>query len=344
MLTQIHEKATALSCQSTAPDGEPFQIVTLTNENGMTIQVMDWGATWISCKVPLKGEQREVLLGCQPDDYPVQSAYLGASIGRYANRIANAEQLGLTTNQGPHQLHGGMGWDKVRWKLDFFSESSVTFSHFSPDGDQGFSGEVKATVCFTLGDDNSVLITYRAQNQQDTPLNLTNHAYFNLNNAMDSCDVRHHFLQLNAEQFLPVNSEGIPNAPLKSVNKTSFDFRTEKMIQQDFLLEEQQLTKGYDHSFLLNESGAKPCAILTALDRSLSLEVRTSQRALQVYTGNYLAGTPTRHGGQYMDYSGIALETQALPDTPNHPEWWQYGGMAKAKEGYEHWTMFKFVM
>lgn len=343
MLTQTNKKPTALSWCGTAPDGEPFRIFTLINSHGMEVQIMDWGATWISCKVPVQDQLREVLLGCQPEDYLKQTAFLGASIGRYANRIAYAAKLGLTTNQGEHQLHGGTGWDKVRWKLDEFCENFVRFSHFSPDGDQGFKGNVVAFVSFQLNEDNSLTITYQAENGQDTPLNLTNHAYFNLNDAENGTDIREHILQLNAEQFLPVDNEGIPNAPLKSVEKTSFDFRTEKMINSEFLQEEQLLTKGYDHAFLLNKDESKPCAILTALDRSLRLEVITSQPALQVYTGNYLAGIPTRNGGTYQDYSGIALETQALPDTPNHPEWWQYGGMAKAGEGYEHWTTFKFI-
>lgn len=332
----------AIGC---APDGLPFHIYTLENENGMRVQMMDWGATWLSCQVPVNGNLREVLLGCQPDDYPKQTAYLGASIGRYANRIAHAAKLGLSPNQGEHQLHGGaLGWDKVRWKLKDFSEHSLCLCHFSPHGDQGFAGEVNVTVTYTLEQDNSLVVTYSAHNQQDTPLNLTNHAYFNLQDSEKGCDVRQHFLQLNADQFLPVDAQGIPNRPLKSVQGTGFDFRAEKPIQRDFLQEEQQLTKGYDHSFLLNQDHHKPCAILTAPDRTLRLEISTSQAALQVYTGNYLAGVPTRNGGQYSDYSGIALETQALPDTPNHPEWWQYGGMAKANGHYEHWTRFKFVL
>ena len=155
--------------------------------------------------------------------------------------------------------------------------------------------------------------------------------------------MREHLLQLNADYFLPVDSEGIPNAPLKAVDSTSFDFRREKSIGADFLKEEQQLTKGYDHSFLLSGEPQKTAAILTALDRSLRLEISTSQPALQVYTGNYLGGTPNRNGGEYADYAGVALETQALPDTPNHPEWQHYAGITKATEVYRHWTKFKFV-
>jgi len=219
----------------------------------------------------------------------------------------------------------------------------VCFSLHSVDGDQGFLGNVDMTVTYTLTEENSVKIEYAGKSDQDTALNLTNHAYFNLNDAQHGKDVREHLLQLNADYFLPVDSEGIPNAPLKAVDGTSFDFRREKSIGADFLKEEQQLTKGYDHSFLLSGEPQKTAAILTALDRSLRLEISTSQPALQVYTGNYLGGTPNRNGGEYADYAGVALETQALPDTPNHPEWQYYGGITKAMEAYCHWTKFKFV-
>ncbi|MCK3658481.1 galactose-1-epimerase [Pasteurellaceae bacterium Pebbles2] len=338
------EKSTAL-----APDNAPFQLVSLSNKQGMCVQFMDWGATWLSCKVPVNGELREVLLGCQPEDYPKQNAYLGAAVGRYANRIANSQfelngnVVKLTANQGVHQLHGGVGFDKVRWKIDEIQENFVRFSLFSADGDQGFAGNVQVKVTYRLGEDNALTVEFNAISDQDTPLNLTNHAYFNLVNASAGCDIRAHSLQLNAAEFLPVDSEGIPNAPLKSVAETSFDFRQPKVIAQDFLQQEQRLTKGYDHAFLIDEYREKTSAILIAPNGDIRLEVSTSQPALQVYTGNYLHGTPTRDEGEYADYSGIALESQALPDTPNHPEWWHYGGISKAGEHYKHWTRFQFV-
>lgn len=338
------EKTTAL-----APDNAPFQIITLKNAKGMTVQIMDWGATWISCKVPVHGQLREVLLGCKAENYPKQTAYLGASIGRYANRIAdsrfqvNGRTFVLTANQGKHQLHGGSGFDKRRWTVEKCGQNFVRFSLLSKDGDQGFPGNVQVTAHYELDDDNGLNVSYEAKCDQDTPLNLTNHAYFNLQNAGEGCDVRTHILQLNAIQFLPVDSEGIPNAPLKNVGETSFDFRQPKSIKQDFLQEEQLATKGYDHAFLLNDSATKTAAILTAPDGSLQLKISTSQAALQVYTGNYLTGVPTRSGGIYQDYQGIALETQALPDTPNHPEWQRYGGMLKAGEHYRQHTRFQFI-
>lgn len=333
-----------------APDGKPINLYCLRNSQGMEVQVMDWGATWLSCKVPVHGSLREVLLGCQLQDYPIQQVYMGVTVGRYANRIAqsefslNGKEFRLVANQGKHQLHGGVGFDKVRWRTDKCGENFVQFSHFSPDGDQGFGGNVQVSVQYRLTEQNGLVIEYTAISDQDTPLNLTNHAYFNLEDAENGSDIRSHFLQLNSDYFLPVDQEGIPNAPLKSVVNTSFDFRQSKGIQQDFLQEEQQVTKGYDHAFLLNSSTDKPCAILTALDGSLSMQVFTTQPTIQVYTGNYLNGTPNRQNGTYCDYAGVALETQALPDTPNHPEWQQYGGISLAHERYNHRTEYRFVV
>ena len=330
------------------PDGRRFNIFTLQNRNGMSIQIMDWGATWLSCKVPVNGELREVLLGCQPEDYPHQQAYLGASIGRYANRIANArfslngKTYQLSANQGDHQLHGGLqGYDKCRWELAKCGQNFISFYWFSLDGEEGFPAMVQVRVTYQLNDDNSVEVRYEAKPSADTPLNLTNHAYFNLQNAEQGVDVRQHRLQINADYFLPVDSEGIPNAPLKSVANTAFDFRQSKTLAQDFGLQEQQVTKGYDHSFLLKQN-AQPAAILSAPSADVFLKVFTSQPALQVYTGNYLNGTANRAGQSYADFAGIALETQVLPDTPNHPEWWQYGGITRGGESYCQWTKFVF--
>lgn len=331
-----------------APDGKPFNFITLSNRQKMQITLMDWGATWLSCLVPIGEKQREVLLGCPAHLYPKQTAYLGATVGRYANRIANScfelngEQVELEANQGKHQLHGGkIGFDQRRWQIVAQSENTARLALFSADGEQGFKGNVKVEVCYHLSEQNTVEISFSAESDQDTPLNLTNHAYFNLGNAEFGSDIRTHFLQIKADYFLPVDAEGIPNAPLTKVDGTSFDFRTEKRIERDFLQGQQLLTKGYDHSFLLNCSD-EPCIILTAPDRSLRLAISTSQPAIQIYTGNYLNGTPNRHHGYYSDYTGIALETQALPDTPNHPEWHKLGGIYKAGEKYQHWTRFQF--
>ncbi|MGY6088651.1 galactose-1-epimerase [Avibacterium paragallinarum] len=337
--------------QGLAPDGEPFHCFRLTNRNGMCIDIMDWGATWLSCQVPVNGNLQEVLLGCKVQDYPEQQAYLGVTVGRYANRIANSrfringKTVYLNANQGKHQLHGGNGFDKRRWQIEKCGDNFVQFFLFSPDGDQGFTGNLQTRVTYRLMENNTVRIEFDALCDEDTPLNLTNHAYFNLDNATQGTDIRQHWLKINADQFLPVDQQGIPNAPLKAVQKTSFDFRQAKRIAQDFLQQEQHLTQGYDHAFLLNRTQAsqsQPCAVLTSANQQLSLEVSTSHPALQVYTGNFLAGTPNRIGGCYQHYQGIALEPECLPDTPNHPEWYCYGGITKAHQRYQQWINYKF--
>lgn len=206
---------------SLAPDGKPINLYCLRNSQGMEVQLMDWGATWLSCQVPVQGRLREVLLGCQLQDYPIQQVYMGVTVGRYANRIAqsefslNGKRFFLVANQGKHQLHGGVGFDKVRWRTDKCGENFVQFSHFSPDGDQGFGGNVQVSVQYRLTEQNGLLIEYTAISDQDTPLNLTNHAYFNLEDAENGSDVRSHFLQLNADYFLPVDAEGIPQRTAK---------------------------------------------------------------------------------------------------------------------------------
>lgn len=327
-------------------------IFRLTNKQGMQIEVMDWGATWLSCKIPVEGQLREVLLGCQPQHYDQQSAYLGATIGRYANRIANSsynwqgKKIILSANQGNHQLHGGQGFDQRYWQLQKCGKNFIIFSLFSAAGDQGFLGNVETTVSYHLTEQNEVEIEFKAQSDQDTPLNLTNHAYFNLIDAQQPLqDVRQHLLQVVADYYLPVDAEGIPNRNLTKVEQTSFDFRQLKSIAQDFLQGDQQMTKGYDHAFLLNVEDRQQQAVATlvAPDKLLTLELYTSQPALQVYTGNYLAGTPTRNQQYYQNYAGIALETQALPDTPNHPEWHKFGGMVRAGQHYTQWTKFSFT-
>lgn len=341
-----------------APDGKPFQVVELQNRNGMIIRLTDWGATWLSCAVPLKQQReqqlREVVLGCTSiAEHVAQGAYLGASVGRFANRIANAHfhlngkiyQLDAN-QQDKHQLHGGsFGFAKRRWTIDQQQADSVQFSLFSADGDQGFAGNVEAKVRFSLRDDNAVVVEYFAVSDQDTPLNLTNHAYFNLDGESAVQTALQHQLKINADYYLPVDSEGIPKAPLKTVANSGFDFRTAKTVAQDFLTDsDQQLVAGYDHAFLLKQPGldAEAQVELRSSKGDLRLRVFTDQPAIQIYSGNFLANTPNRLGSTYANHAGIALETQALPDTPNHPEWFKYGGISKANEPYHKTTVFLF--
>ena len=336
---------------SHAPDGQPWRITVLRNASGMVATFMDWGATWLSARVPMRdGSVRETLLGCAtPSDYLHQDAYLGATIGRYANRINKAtltqQAIQLAANQGEHQLHGGpQGFDKRRWQIVSQSESSVVYRLDSPDGDQGYPGNLLAQVRYELDDDNCLSISYQAEVDQPCPVNLTNHAYFNLD--AHHGDARQHRLQLLAEHYLPVDSDGIPNAPLKAVAGTSFDFRAGKIVAQDFLADaDQQAVKGYDHAFLLDSAGdaSQPAAQLWSADGELQLTVTTDAPALQFYTGNYLAGTRAREQESYTAFQGIALESEFLPDSPNHPEWPQPSCWLQPGERRESVTRYRFT-
>ncbi|WMY75714.1 galactose-1-epimerase [Buttiauxella selenatireducens] len=336
-----------------APDGQPFRISTLRNSAGLVVSVMDWGATLLSCRVPMKdGSVRETLLGCEtPEDYLNQSAYLGATVGRYANRIANSTfsrdgvTVSVTANQGAHQLHGGPdGFDKRRWRIVRQNEHEVLYTLDSQDGDQGYPGELRATARYALTEDNCITVEFRAKTSKACPVNLTNHAYFNLDGQQN--DIRQHRLQLLADSYLPVDSNGIPQAGLKDVEGTSFDFRTVKTIADDFLSDNDQvLVKGYDHAFLLQAQGdaSQPAAHLWSSDNKLQMTVYTTAPALQFYSGNYLDGTPAREQGTYHAYQGLALESEFLPDSPNHPEWPQPDCWLQPNEEYLSITEYEFI-
>ncbi|AUI65132.1 MULTISPECIES: galactose-1-epimerase [Glaesserella] len=317
----------------------------------LKITLSDFGASWLSCIVKLSNEQREVLVTTTPERWHEQSAYFGATVGRYANRIANGEyQLNgntfkLAQNNGENNLHGGLvGADKCVWQVVSADEQAITFHKIFANGEEGFGGEVSATVTYRLNG-NQLELDFRAISNEDTPLCFTNHAYFNLSNEPT---IHQHQLQLNAEHYLPVGSNGIPNAPLKAVVGTSFDFRKAKPIGRDLLADsDQQAVKGYDHAFLLAKNSKDLTACLpdaTLSYDNLRLELRTTKPALQIYTGNWLGGQPDLHNGEYADYAGVALEPEFFPDTPNHPEWWHYGGISKANEPYQHQIHYRFIV
>ncbi|PAA96388.1 galactose-1-epimerase [Serratia fonticola] len=337
-----------------APDGQPFILTTLKNAAGMTVTLMDWGATWLSALLPLKsGEQRELLLGCQtPQDYLHQGAYLGATVGRYANRIAHAslnidgKPHPLIANQGEHQLHGGPnGFHARRWQIVKQDEQQVVYQLHSPDGDQGFPGNLDVTLTYRLTAEHRLEIEYQAQTDRACPVNLTNHAYFNLDGA--GHDARQQRLQLFADRYLPVDGDGIPCAELTAVAGTGMDFRQPKTLQQDLLRDrDQQRVKGYDHAYLLHDTChglASPAAHLWSADGKVAMTVFTTAPALQLYSGNYLGGTPARDGGSYQNYAGIALESEFLPDSPNHPEWPQPDCWLEPGQRYQSATHYQLI-
>lgn len=334
------------------PDGQLPQLIELSHASGVRLTLMDWGATWLSCQVAVGNVEREVLLGCSRlEDYFTQTAYLGATVGRYANRIGHAkfERDGrvfrLLPTQGEHQLHGGPdGFNRRRWRILEQGSEYVVLSIESADGDQGFPGNLAATVCYRLQADARVSMEYTATVDAPCPVNLTNHAYFNLDGG--ATDIRQHGLQIHSHQYLPVDQDMIPLGELSPVMGSGFDFNRPKRIAQDFLADSQQrLALGYDHAYLLDPECrelAGVAATAVSSDGHLSMDLYTTLPALQFYSGNHLAGIPARQGGSYLANQGLALETQFLPDSPNHPEWPQPDCWLQPGENYQHTTVLVF--
>lgn len=315
-------------------------LITLRDASGLTLELMDWGATWLSCRVPVPGEAqpREVLLGgATPAAHRANTAYLGATVGRYANRIGGSriahggQTWALTPQAGSaHQLHGGPdGFDRRHWTVLARGDDAVRFGLVSPDGDQGFPGELRVEMTVRLPGDGVIEQDFEARSSATTPVCLTNHAYFNLDG--DAGDIRRHQLRVPASHYLPVDEALIPLGPLAPVAGTPFDFRAARPIAAGNAPD----AGAYDHAFLL-DGAAEPAraerdaardpvlqtaAELRAGDGRLRLVIETSMAAVQVYTGAYLGSQTGRDGQPMNPHAGVALEPQCLPDSPNHPEW-----------------------
>jgi aldose 1-epimerase len=318
------------------PDGQPISLITLRNQNGIEVRVMTYGGIIVSLKTPDRaGKIGDIVLG--HDDaagYFPNPTFFGAIVGRYGNRIAKGQftldghAYTLPINNPPNSLHGGtVGWDQANWNADTFQGHDgpgVTLTHTSPDGDQGYPGTVKASVTYTLTDDNRLKIEYSATTDKPTVINVTQHSYFNLS-AGASPDILSHRLMLNAAKYTPVDDGLIPTGDLAPVDNTPFDFRTPTPIGQRIGDQDQQLKrgKGYDHNFVLtrlNVGGLELAARVEDPTSGRTLEVLTTQPGIQFYSGNFLDGTIAGKGGvKYAQRSGFCLETQHFPDSPNHP-------------------------
>ena len=342
---------------STPTTHETGRLLQLQRPGGLRLTLTDLGATWMSCQVPLAdGTWREVLLGFErPEHYLAQPGYLGATVGRYANRIAQArymhagEPVHLVANEAGNQLHGGpRGFDRRRWQVDAHGPHDVQFSLHSDDGDQGFPGEVQVLARYRLGEDLSVTLEYEATTTRTTPLALTNHAYFNLDAAHTDC--RGHTLRLRAERYVPVDTALIPTGTLDAVAGTDFDFRQPRRVGDAFMASDQQrVARGYDHSFLLDAAcrdGSLPAAELLSADGRLAARLYTDRPAVQFYSGQWLATTQRRGGdgdGGYGPCSGLALEPGVPPDSPNHPEWAPWSDcLAEPGTTWRAWMRWEF--
>ena len=328
------------------PTGETASIYTITG-GGLTAHISDYGATLVRLFVPdRQGELADVVLGFDaPDGYTASAAFLGATVGRNANRIGgaafslNGREYRLPANENSNNLHSGPAHYHLRlWKVTHHSESSIRLHLHSPHGDQGFPGNAQIHVTYAL-DQEGLHIIYDAVSDRDTVFNLTNHSYFNLAGHHRPEKAMEQLLTLPGRFFCPDDSENIPTGELRSVTGTPMDFRSPKPIGQDIDrdYEALKLQGGYDHNW---EVFTNPCAILEDPESGRSMAVYTDCPGVQFYAGNYLTGDAGKDGVVYSRRSGICLETQYYPNAVNHPQWHQ--PITKAGEKYHSETIYSF--
>lgn len=318
-------------------DGTKIESVTLTNDKGMSARIITLGATLQALIVPDKNGRREdVTLGYdKAQDYLTRPNYFGVSVGRYANRIGKArfsldgKTYALAANDGPNSLHGGpKGFDKRIWTIENTAsgpEARVTLSYVSPDGEEGFPGQLRATVTYTLNEQNELRIDYGATTSKPTVVNLTNHAYFNLSGNA-ARDVMGHLVTLKAERFTPVDPTLIPTGERRPVAGTPFDFRKPTAIGariRDARNAQIRIGRGYDHNFIVDgKSGdMRTAAIVEDPVSGRVMEVRATAPGIQFYTGNFMDGTYFgKNNRAYRQGDALCLEPGTFPDAPNRPD------------------------
>jgi aldose 1-epimerase len=335
-----------------AISGQPVDIFTLRNANGIEIKATNDGGIITSIVVPDRnGRPGDIVLGF--DDlqaYAKDSPYFGAIVGRYGNRIAkghftlDGHTYTLAVNNGPNHLHGGLkGFDKVIWHAEPLAGSTgLVLSRRSPDGEEGYPGNLDVRVTYRLTDDNRLVIDYHATTDKATPVNLTQHSYFNL---AGEGDVLGHELTIDADRYTPVDANLIPTGELAPVEGTPFDFRKSTAIGARIDTPNPQLKNagGYDHNWVLTRKGTglQLAARVVEPKTGRTLEVSTTQPGLQFYSGNFLDGTLKGKGGRvYVKHAGLCLETQHFPDSPNHPDF--PSTILRPGEQYDTQTVFRF--
>lgn len=315
------------------PDGTAVDGYTITNAHGTSLHVITYGGIITSLKTrDRQGRLDDIVLGYDSlEGYLRESPYFGAIVGRYANRIANGRftldghTYELPVNNGPNSLHGGLvGFDKLVWHARSFEhahDAGVALTLTSPDGDQGYPGRLDVQVTYTLNDDDELIVDYAATTTRATPVNLSQHSYFNLTGSARR-DVLDHVLQLNASAYTPDDSTLIPTGEMASVAGTPFDFRTPTAIGARINADDEQIRigGGYDHNFVVDGSGMRLAARVVEPSSGRTLEVSSDEPGVQLYTGNFLDGTIRGKGGRvYGHRYAFCLETQHYPDSPNHP-------------------------
>lgn len=346
----------------TMPSGEQIKVVTLRNDHGLRVRVLTYGGTLQSIEVPDRsGRSQDIVLGFGDlahylTDVADGQLYFGAMIGRYANRIAygrfvlDGKSYRLPISLAPHTLHGGTkGFDKRLWSIISTSQDAagahLVLGLVSPDGDQGFPGTLQVQVDFTLDNDDSLTLHFHATTDKPTIVSLTSHSFWNLSGE-GSGNVEDQIIQINADHFTPTDSTGIPTGEIKAVRGTPFDLRQPTPVGMHLRDDDPQLNEdhGYDKNFVINGvSGgmARLAASLYSPSTGRRMDILTTQPGLQFYTSNGLDGRYRGISGKaYRQTDAIALETEAFPDSPNHPDF--PSAVLRPGQAYDETTIFHF--
>lgn len=330
-------------------NGEEIEQITLTNGRNLTVQVLTWGGIIRTINMPDRnGVVADIVLGYdQLKPYEARHPYFGTITGRFANRIAHGVftldgvRYTLAQNNGPNHLHGGLeGFDRKVWRADTSSTADgarVRLTAVSSDGDQGYPGEVSAEVTYTLTTNNELRIDYSATTTKPTPLNLTNHSYFNLA-GHDAGSILDHSLRLFANEYIPVDDSQIPTGALTSVMNSPFDFTSSHTIGERI----NKVGIGYDHTFVVSgtTNTLRPVALVMDPHSGRTLEVFSTKPGVQLYTGNHLHHEKGKNGAVYEKHAGFCLETQYYPDSVNQPKF--PSSILRPGERYAHSTVFAF--
>jgi aldose 1-epimerase len=332
------------------PDGRVVSVFKLTGTAGVELRAMPYGATIVSLRVPdREGRLDDVVLGYEAlDDYLRDRSFMGSVLGRYANRIRggrfllDGREVELEVNDGPNHLHGGHdGFHRRLFDVEPLGDDALRFRLVSPDGDGGYPGRLDVSVTYRLGPDGALSVDYEATTDHATPVNLTQHTYFNLAGTGSVLD---HALTIHADAYTPTDASHIPTGERAPVAGTPFDFTRATPVGARLGDADEQLRRGqgYDHNFVLRGGEGLRHAARLADERSgRVLDVHTTEPGLQLYSGNVLGGEPLGKGGRaYAPHDGLCLETQAFPDSPNRPDF--PSTIVRPGEPYRSRTVFAF--
>jgi aldose 1-epimerase len=336
------------------PDGTGVDVYTLRDASGLEVRAITYGGIITSLKTPDRtGAFGDIVLGFNSlDGYLKRHPYFGAIVGRYGNRIGGARfslddaNYTLAANNGPHHLHGGVrGFDAYVWTAQPVSwRNAIVFSRTSPDGEEGYPGALSVQVTYELTDRNELVVEYLATTDKATPVNLTQHSYFNLAGE-GSGDVLGHVLAVDADQYTPIDATLIPTGEIAPVEGTPLDFRTPTAIGARINADNEQLrrSRGYDHNFVLRRQGGGLAHAARVLEPGTgrTLDISTTEPGIQFYSGNFLDGSITGKAGHtYAHRTGFCLETQHFPDSPNHASF--PSTILRPGARYQSTTVFRF--